>query len=64
MSQDDVFNLLKDLKGEATTREIRELAKKRYPARTLYLYIGNRLQKLEKNGKILKNGEKWKIKKR
>jgi hypothetical protein len=64
MSQEDVFNILKDLKGEATTKEIRELAKKKYSTRTLYLYVRDRLIKLERNGKIIKDGEKWKIKKR
>jgi len=44
MSQEDVLNILKELKGEATTREIRELAKKKYRERTLYLYVGDRLK--------------------
>lgn len=64
MSQEDVLNILKELKGEATTREIRELAKKKYRERTLYLYVGDRLKKLERNKQIIKNGEKWKIKKK
>lgn len=64
MSQEDVLNILKELKGEATTKEIRELAKKKYRDRTLYLYVGDRLKKLERNKQIIKNGEKWKIKKK
>lgn len=64
MSQEDVLNILKELKGEATIKEIRELAKKKYSGRTLYLYVGNRLKKLERNKQIIKNGEKWKIKKK
>jgi len=64
MSQEDVLNILKELKGEATIREIRDLAKKKYGDRTLYLYVGDRLRKLERNKKIIKEGEKWKIKKR
>lgn len=62
MSQEDVFNIIKELSGEATTKEIRELAKKKYRERTLYLYVLNRLKKLEVNGKIIRKGEKWKIK--
>lgn len=61
MSQEDVLNILKDLKGEATTKQIRDVAKKRFPYRTLYLYVADRLRKLEKNKKIKKEGEKWKI---
>ncbi len=64
MSQEDVLKILKDLKGEATTKEIREAAKKKYPERTLYLYVINRLKKLERNNQIKKEGEKWKINKR
>ena len=63
MSQEDILNILKELKGEATTKEIKEFAKKKYRKRTLYLYVGDRLKKLEKNKKIVKEGEKWKIKK-
>jgi len=64
MSQEDTFKILKELKGEATTKEVKELAKKKYRERTLYLYIGDRLKKLERNNKITKEGEKWKIKKK
>lgn len=64
MSQEDVLGILKELKGEATTKEISELAKKKYRERTLYLYVTNRLKKLERNNKITKEGEKWKIKKK
>lgn len=63
MSQEDVLKILKDLKGEATTKEIQEVAKKKYPERTLYLYVSNRLKKLERNNQIKKEGERWKIKK-
>jgi len=64
MSQEDVLSILKELKGEATIKEIRELAKKKYRERTLYLYVGDRLKKLERNNRITKEGEKWKIKKK
>lgn len=63
MSQEDVKKILKELKGEATTREIRDYAKKKYPERTLFLYVLNRLQKLERNGEIEFKEGKWKIKK-
>jgi len=48
MSQSDVLELLYELGGSATTKEIRDLAKRKYPERTLYTYVGNRLKKLEK----------------
>ena len=64
MSQEDVLEILKELKGEATIKEIRELAKKKYSDRNLYLYVGDRLKKLERNNLVMKEGEKWKIKKK
>lgn len=64
MSQEDVLNILRELKGEATIKEIKELAKKKYRDRTLYLYVGDRLKKLERNKQVIKSGEKWKIKKK
>lgn len=64
MSQEDVLSILKELKGKATTKEIRELAKNKYRERTLYLYVVDRLKKLEKNNKVIKEGEIWKLKKR
>ena len=64
MSQEDILSLLKELKGEATTKEIRDRARKKYPERTLYLYVLNRLKKLESNKFIKKEGEKWKITKK
>ena len=58
MSQETVYKLLKKLGGRATSREIRDLAKKMYPQYTLHLYIANRLRKLERNGyvKLRKDG--------
>ena len=64
MSQEDVLEIIKELGGEATTKEIKERAKKKYRERTLYLYVLDRLKKLERNKIIEKNGEKWKLKKR
>ena len=65
MSQKAVYDLLKELDGTATTKQIRELAKKRYHAHTLYLYVTNRLKKLERNGYIIHEegagGPLWKI---
>ncbi len=63
MSQQDVKRILDELGGEATYREIREFARKKYPTRTLYLYVLNRLRKLEQNGEIEMWGDKWRVKK-
>jgi Fe2+ or Zn2+ uptake regulation protein len=54
MSQEAVYKILEDLGGLATTKEIRNMAKKKYPNLTLYLYVTNRLKKLEKKGVIKK----------
>jgi Fe2+ or Zn2+ uptake regulation protein len=54
MSQEEVYKILKELGGEATTREIRERAKEQFPDLSLYQYVGDRLRKLEKNGYIVR----------
>jgi len=58
MSQEDVLLILKDSGGEATTKQIREDAKKKYPNRTLYMYVSDRLYKLKKWNIIIKDGER------
>lgn len=66
MSQSDVLELLYEFGGVATSKEIKELAKKKYPNRTLYTYVSNRLLKLKKWGTLdreKKDGETiWRIK--
>lgn len=47
MSQEDVYRILKELGGMATSAEIKARAKEKFPDRTLFLYVGNRLRKLE-----------------
>jgi Fe2+ or Zn2+ uptake regulation protein len=65
MSQKEVYEILKELGGEATTRQIAIRAKEKFPGLSLYLYVSNRLHKLEKNGyvkRIIKDGKiVWKI---
>ncbi len=63
MSQDDVLDIIKELGGEATTTQIRVRAKEKFPIRSLYSYVNNRLRKLVKNKRVEQVGEKWKIKK-
>lgn len=62
MSQEDILNIIKKFGGEATIEQIKNYAKKNYSG-TLYLYILNRLKKLEINDKIYYIKGKWKIKK-
>jgi hypothetical protein len=57
MSQTDVYEILKELGGEARYKDIKDRAKMKYPNRTLYTYIGDRLRKLERK-KIVKRIEK------
>jgi hypothetical protein len=52
MSQEDVLFLLKKLGGKGTTEDVRNLAKKLFSGSTLFLYVLNRLRKLERNGYI------------
>ena len=50
MSQDDIYEILKELGGEASTSDIRKRAKEKFPDRSLYSYVTNRLKKMEKKG--------------
>lgn len=55
MSQHDVYLILKELGGKATTKQVSELAKEKYPNLSLHMYVNNRLRKLEKNGYVKVN---------
>lgn len=65
MSQKIIYDLIEELGGEATTKQIKELALKRYPNLTLHTYVKNRLKKLENFGYVKKTisdrVEMWKI---
>ena len=50
MSQEDVLEIIKELGGRATTSQIVQRAKAKFPTRTLHMYVVNRLKKLEKWG--------------
>jgi len=52
MSQEEVFRILQELGGEATTSQIRKVAKEKFPDLSLSQYINNRLVKLEDYGFI------------
>lgn len=65
MSQKAVYELLQELGGRATVKEIRALALKRYPDFTLYHYVSNRLQKLQRSGYVRhKRDGTWEIAKK
>jgi hypothetical protein len=55
MSQEIVYALLQDLGGKATTKQISELAKKRYPGYSLHAYVHVRLRSLQKWGYVKKD---------
>jgi hypothetical protein len=48
MSQKEVYELLEELGGKATTTKVSELAKKKYPKYTVYTYVSARLKSLKK----------------
>lgn len=54
MSQRLVLELLKELGGKATSRQIKVLAKKRYPDSALDVLVGDRLSKLIKAGMVIR----------
>lgn len=66
MSQGEIYKILEELGGEATTIQIRNRAKEKFPHLSLHAYAADRLRKLrqkgyiartlDRNGKIL-----WKI---
>ena len=66
MSQGEVYRILEELGGEATTRQIRDRAKEKFPDLSLHTYVTDRLKKLRKKGYITRaldrNGNVlWKI---
>jgi hypothetical protein len=52
LSQKLVFLLLSELGGKATSGEIRKLAKRKFPERSLHQYVSLTLWKLKKWGYI------------
>jgi predicted transcriptional regulator len=52
LSQEAVYLILKELGGKATTKQIREKAKEKYPNLSLWMYVNNRLRKLENSGYV------------
>lgn len=54
MSQYEVYKIIKELGGSATTKQISQIAKEKFPQYTLSKYVGNRLKKLEVKGYIKK----------
>lgn len=57
MSQEQVYELLEELGGKATTTQVSELAKKKYPKYTVYTYVSVRLKSLKKWGYVARNDE-------
>jgi hypothetical protein len=62
MSQKAVYELLKELGGRASLKQVSELAFKKFPEYTLYEYVGNRLRKLKRWGYVKQNEDgTWEI---
>lgn len=61
MSQEDVRSLLAELDGEATVHEIANLARKKFPDRTLDTYLSERLQPMKKKGIVEQIDGKWRL---
>jgi len=65
MSQEEIYKILEELGGEATSGQISRRAKEKYPNLSLYMYVARRLQRLELYG-VVKSEDKnrktlWKI---
>jgi hypothetical protein len=62
MSQKMVYELLQEMGGRASLKQIRELAFKKYPGLTLHRYVGDRLWSLKSWGYVKKNKDgTWEI---
>lgn len=60
MGQDHAKELLVELGGRATSAQIRDLAKKKYPKSSLYSYVTHiNLRDLEKWGEVRREGDLW-----
>ena len=55
LSQREVLEVLQDLGGRATPREIAEAHKRKFPDSSLDLYVWTRLYRLRKWGFVKKN---------
>ena len=64
MSQLEVFIILKELGGKATTSMISQRAKEKFPELSLHQYVNDRLKKLRDNGYISSNAEQWDARKK
>lgn len=64
MSQEDVRGLLVELDGEATVHEIADLAREKFPERTLETYLSERLQPMKKKGIVEQIDGKWRLTKK
>lgn len=49
MSMKATFEILKEMGGKAYTNEISEVARKKYPNKSLHTYVSRSLKRLEKN---------------
>lgn len=63
MSQEDIRQLLLDAGGEATIRELSELARQKFPKRSLHQYIQERMLPMEKKGLVepIEDGTAWRL---
>lgn len=65
MTQEDVRRLMEELGGEATTGELSQLAKERFPERTLDTYVGSLLRRLRTKGFVTTEDEiTWELTKK
>lgn len=61
MSQEDVRRLLVTLGGEASLKELSDLARERYPKRSLHAYLGERLKSMERKEIVEKSDDKTSV---
>jgi hypothetical protein len=62
LSQKVVLELLMELGGRATSKQISQLALERYPEDTLHTYVSNRLRKLANWGLVRHNSDDtWEV---
>jgi hypothetical protein len=52
LSQEEVYFILKELGGTASSKEIADRAKQKFPTLSLWSYVNKRLLQLEKKGYV------------
>jgi len=57
MSQIEILIIMKELGGICSSKQIKEIAKKKFPELSLWQYIGTRLARMRKQGIVTRDNK-------